>query len=145
MSDSVNTVLIVEASSVADYLSRYYKSERRTPTLLSSYTKDFERDGYICTSGHDNITGRFIAWPFYPVDGPMSDSREELIQRICESVETETEDEDIIVCSQQTTDQIEAVQNPEKLREYHRKYSRGQTSNRKIKDKSAPAVDFGEL
>lgn len=60
-------IRIVEAASVADYLDRYYKPSKRTPTLLASYEEEFQRYGYVCTSQHDNITGEFIAWPMYPV------------------------------------------------------------------------------
>lgn len=58
-----STIRIVKAASVADYLDRYYKRDRRTPTLLQTYTQEFEQDGYICTSPHDNIVGELIAWP----------------------------------------------------------------------------------
>ena len=57
---------IVEADSVADYLDRYYKKDRMTPTLLSTYERELERDGYVCTSHHDNVTGEFICWPKLP-------------------------------------------------------------------------------
>lgn len=57
---------IVEADSVADYLDRYYKPERRTPTLLNTYLREYEERGYVSTSHHDNITGRFIFWPIMP-------------------------------------------------------------------------------
>lgn len=59
-------VRIVEADSVADYLARYYKQSRMTPTLLDTYTKEYQADGYVCTGRHDNVMGEFIAWPFYP-------------------------------------------------------------------------------
>ena len=57
---------IVAAESVKDYLERYYKKSRWTPTLLDTYEKEFAESGYVCTSHHDNVTGEFIAWPFYP-------------------------------------------------------------------------------
>jgi hypothetical protein len=57
---------IVEATSVKDYLDRYYKKSKMTLTLLQSYQEEFERNGYICTSHHDNVMGEFIAWPDYP-------------------------------------------------------------------------------
>lgn len=57
---------IVEAKSVEDYLDRYYKKSRFIPELLDSYREDFKKDGYVCTSHHDNVVGEFIAWPFYP-------------------------------------------------------------------------------
>ena len=57
---------IVEATSVEDYLNRYYKKDRMTPTLLASYEQDFKEFGYVCTSHHDNVTGEFIAWPYHP-------------------------------------------------------------------------------
>ena len=59
-------VKIVEAKSVEDYLERYYKKSRMTPTMVKSYQEEFGQFGYICTSHHDNVTGEFIAWPFYP-------------------------------------------------------------------------------
>ena len=62
-------VRIVKAKSVKNYLDRYYKKERVTPTLLQTYKKEYETDGYVCTSRHDNITGEFIAWPHYPSKG----------------------------------------------------------------------------
>ena len=57
---------IVEAKSVEDYLERYYKKSRMTDTLLASYEEEYAANGYVCTSHHDNVTGEFIAWPFYP-------------------------------------------------------------------------------
>jgi hypothetical protein len=57
---------LVEADSVADYLTRYYKRERMTPTLLASYEAELAERGYVCTSHHDNVTGSFIAWPRLP-------------------------------------------------------------------------------
>jgi len=62
-------VKIVEASSVQDYLDRYYKKGRMLNTTLASYEAEYARLGYICTSRHDNVTGEFIAWPFYPERG----------------------------------------------------------------------------
>jgi hypothetical protein len=59
-------VKIVEAESVKDYLDKYYKKDRRTDTLLESYTEEYNKYGYVCTSQHDNVTGEFIAWPYYP-------------------------------------------------------------------------------
>ena len=64
---------IVEASSVADYLHRYYKQDRLANvdraygdgTLRRFYEIDFECFGFVSTSGYDNVTGRFIAWPKY--------------------------------------------------------------------------------
>lgn len=62
-------VKIVKAKSVKDYLDRYYKKNRVTNTLLKSYEKEYKEYGYICTSYHDNVTGEFIAWPYYPCRG----------------------------------------------------------------------------
>jgi len=64
-------VKIVEASSVRDYLDRYYKKGRilNADTLLASYEAEYVRFGYVCTSRRDNVTGEFIAWPFYPERG----------------------------------------------------------------------------
>lgn len=59
-------MLIVKAKSVKDYLDRYYKKSRMTPTLLDSYQKEYAERGFVCTSHHDNVTGEFIAWPEYP-------------------------------------------------------------------------------
>lgn len=60
-----SNVVVVEASSVSDYLSRYYKPERMTDTILESYEIDYKCFGYVCTSHYDNVTGQFIAWPRY--------------------------------------------------------------------------------
>jgi hypothetical protein len=57
---------VVEASSVENYLDRYYKPSRRTDTLLAFYEEELEEFGYVCTSHHDNVTGEFIAWPHLP-------------------------------------------------------------------------------
>lgn len=70
----MSTLLVVEATSVADYLTRYYKPERLrnvddaygAGSLLARYQDDFERDGYVSTSHHDNVTGTFICWPCLP-------------------------------------------------------------------------------
>ena len=56
-------IRIVEADSVEDYLNRYYKKDRMTPTLVETYKEELERYGYVSTSHHDNVTGEFIAWP----------------------------------------------------------------------------------
>lgn len=65
-------MLIVEANSVEDYLDKYYKKDRYTgrgkqyaSDLLKSYQDDYNTNGYVCTSHHDNITGELIAWPHY--------------------------------------------------------------------------------
>jgi len=67
------TIKVVEASSVEDYLERYYKHDRYKgrgeeyeAILLKSYTEEFSDRGYVCTSHHDNVTGEFIAWPHHP-------------------------------------------------------------------------------
>jgi len=57
---------LVEARDVADYLTRYYRRDRMTGTLLQTYTEELGRYGYVCTSKHDNITGEFICWPNLP-------------------------------------------------------------------------------
>jgi|APFre7841882654_1041346.scaffolds.fasta_scaffold66228_1 hypothetical protein len=57
---------IVAAKSVADYLQRYYKKDKMTSTLLSTYEDTYREKGYICTSHHDNILGEFIFWPTAP-------------------------------------------------------------------------------
>ena len=59
-------VKIVKAESIEDYLNKYYKQNKMTDTLLASYTEEYKRRGYICTSYHDNVIGEFIAWPHYP-------------------------------------------------------------------------------
>lgn len=62
-------VRIVRAHNVADYLKKYYKKDRMTPTLLAYYKEQLRNYGYICTSHFDNVTGEFIAWPYYPKGG----------------------------------------------------------------------------
>jgi len=71
-------VRIVKADSVKDYLDRYYKKNRKTDTLLDSYEKEYEGKGYVCTSHHDNVTGEFIAWPYYPERG---EEKQEICKR----------------------------------------------------------------
>lgn len=56
---------IVNAENVNDYLQKYYKSERLNKDIIESYNNDFKENGFVCTSRFDNITGEFIAWPFY--------------------------------------------------------------------------------
>ncbi len=57
---------LVQADSVKDYLDRYYKKSRMTSTLQASYEQELARDGFVCTSHHDNVTGEFICWPIIP-------------------------------------------------------------------------------
>ncbi len=59
----------VPATSVADFLDRYYKPDRYhgrgadyAATLLASYEADFARDGYVIISHHDNVTGKIVAF-----------------------------------------------------------------------------------
>lgn len=59
---------VVKANSVEDYLSRYYKRERVTSTLLETYTRQYQERGWISTSHHDNTTGAVIYWPSLPRD-----------------------------------------------------------------------------
>lgn len=63
---ATETVRIVEAESIQDYLTRYYRPDRMTDTLQASYEEELQKNGYVCTSWHDNVTGQFIAWPHYP-------------------------------------------------------------------------------
>lgn len=56
-------IRVVEANSVEDYLHRYYRPDRLTPETLAVYKQDFERNGYVETSHHDNVMGCFIGWP----------------------------------------------------------------------------------
>ena len=53
-------------TQVSDYLHRYYKAERKTPTLLRTYTEELENTGRVCTAGYDNVTGFYICWPTMP-------------------------------------------------------------------------------
>ena len=59
----------VKATSVADFLARYYKPARYTGRgkeyaagLLASYEAEFERDGYTFISRHDSVTGNYVAF-----------------------------------------------------------------------------------
>lgn len=69
----LSAVTIVKASSVVDYLDRYYKSDRQKSAMvgydrdviLESYTEELSRLGFVHTSHYDNTTGEHIAWPFY--------------------------------------------------------------------------------
>lgn len=53
---------IVKAKSVKDFLNKYYKKDRMTDTLLESYEKQLDEDGYVHISRHDNVTGEAIKW-----------------------------------------------------------------------------------
>lgn len=66
-------MLIVRAKSVEEYLDKYYKQNRYkgrgeeyAKVLLNSYKSEYKERGYVCTSHHDNVTGKLIAWPKYP-------------------------------------------------------------------------------
>jgi len=60
----------VPAASVADFLERYYKPERRAPVwdperperLVRSYEEEVARYGYCFISHHDSITGTTVSW-----------------------------------------------------------------------------------
>lgn len=59
----------VQASSVSDFLNRYYKAERYklrgdeyAAALLASHESDFLNDGYDIISHHDSVTGRVVAF-----------------------------------------------------------------------------------
>lgn len=66
----------VPASSVADFLARYYKADRYTgrgedyaATLLKSYEERFEADGYVIISHHDSKAGEIVAYFGQPALG----------------------------------------------------------------------------
>lgn len=69
-------ILIVQADSVADYLSRYYKPERMTDTLLESYTIEYECFGFVSTSHYDSILGKSIVWPKWNPDAQTDEAME---------------------------------------------------------------------
>lgn len=59
----------VPATSVQDFLARYYKAERYTGRgeeyaqgLLASYQKEFETEGYVFISRHDSNTGKSVSF-----------------------------------------------------------------------------------
>lgn len=59
----------VDAASVEDFLSRYYKSSRYTgrgpeyaECLLTSYKKQLQQDGFTFISHHDSVTGEVVAF-----------------------------------------------------------------------------------
>lgn len=60
-------VTVVEAESVADYLTRYYKPDRIDAAgfevLKRSYEIELEVYGFVVTSHYDSVTGGLIAWP----------------------------------------------------------------------------------
>jgi hypothetical protein len=56
----------VQADSVADYLTRYYRRDRKTETLLATYEQEFAAEGFVSTSHWDSVTGEHICW-FGPV------------------------------------------------------------------------------
>lgn len=74
-------VRVVEAESIADYLSRYYKPDRITATLQRAYEIELEVYGFVVTSHYDNVTGGWIAWPRF----------EEWSEGVNEKVEREIE------------------------------------------------------
>jgi hypothetical protein len=61
--------LVTDVKTVEEYLNRYYKPDRYKgrgeeyeKILLESYKKEFKEKGYVCTSHHDNVTGKFICF-----------------------------------------------------------------------------------
>lgn len=59
----------VEATSVIDFLEKYYKKDRYTgrgaeyaAALLASHEKDFREYGYDIISHHDSVTGEVVAF-----------------------------------------------------------------------------------
>lgn len=59
----------VEASSVADFLSRYKKHDRfhgrgedYIQAQIATYQADLDRDGYVFISRHDSVTGQIVVW-----------------------------------------------------------------------------------
>lgn len=78
-------VQVVEAESVADYLTSYYKPDRLASTgfdvLLRSYEIELQVYGFVVTSHYDNVTGGLIAWPRF----------EEWSQEMQEQVDREVE------------------------------------------------------
>lgn len=59
----------VEADSVEDFLSRYYKPERYigrgeeyAQSLLRSYQNEFEQEDFAFISRHDSVTGKAVAF-----------------------------------------------------------------------------------
>jgi len=64
----------VKASSLDDFLNRYYKPERYrgrgeayAATLRASHQADLERDGCDVISRHDSVTGQTVAYFPKPV------------------------------------------------------------------------------
>ena len=64
----------VEAASVADFMARWYKTDRYTGRnkttgwdddyasgLLASYEAAFAKDGYISIGEHESVTGRIVS------------------------------------------------------------------------------------
>mgnify|MGYP001593244694 CR=1 FL=1 len=59
----------VSADNVADFLLRFYKSERYhgrgedyAAALLASHEADFANDGFDVISRHDSVTGKTVAF-----------------------------------------------------------------------------------
>lgn len=59
----------VPASSVSDFIDRYYKPSRiytdvpdYEKTLKDSHSRDFERDGFDIISKHDSKTGEVVCY-----------------------------------------------------------------------------------
>lgn len=59
----------VEATSVEDFLNRYYRGDRYTgrgkeyaACLRANYERNFQCDGWTFISKHDSNTGRVVAY-----------------------------------------------------------------------------------
>jgi len=59
----------VQAASVADFLDRYYKTNRYywrgveyAALLLKRYEKEFADQGYVFISRHDSKTGEIVSY-----------------------------------------------------------------------------------
>jgi hypothetical protein len=52
----------VDADNVQDFLKRYYKPERITPTLYLPYQYELDNYGYCFISHHDSKTGEVVSF-----------------------------------------------------------------------------------
>jgi len=75
----------VSATSIKDFLARYYKPDRYTGRgeeyariLEASHQADFDRDGYDIISHYDSVTGQVVAY-FGPIEtNTLADWLEEI-------------------------------------------------------------------
>lgn len=77
----------VGATSLEDFMSRYYKLDRYTGRgeeyaagLLSSYQVELEQNGIVFITHHDSVTGECVSYvPESNVNTPTTERQERII------------------------------------------------------------------